>query len=484
MEIKNKRLDDEAFERERKEVLSTWPTGKDVDIDEAVEFHKTLIPERNYALKVADAKDNGKHLIRIDSGVATLEGEIELFRCLQDEGGADLLGSIVDSFTRVNDYKRAEEGLNESVKLGRTTLNGFPMVAHGVATGRKVLEAVKLPVQLRSPAVDTRLVMEMAMATGHTSVAGGAGVGSSISFSRDALPEVDIHYGQYAFRLMAAYQEKGIPIVAECGYGFAHTIPYSLGFTQGIINAIAAAEQGLTNFILGIYGQTGNLAQDVAGLLVMPKITEEYLRKLGYKPASIATMSSAWGGVFPDDHAEAFAVIAFSAVTAMLARVQIVHVKTIAESQTIPPKDASAASLRAGKKIINLMKDQKIQLDNKAVEAEAKMLELETRTIMDKVLELGDGDVLVGMRKGLDVGVIDPPFATSRYVKGKVMAARDNEGAMRYLDHGNLPFSKEIIEFHKQKLAEREKAQGRKIDYKNVVDDLMSISRGSLVNRD
>jgi methylaspartate mutase epsilon subunit len=55
---------------------------------------------------------------------------------------------------------------------------------------------------------------------------------------------------------------------------------------------------------------------------------------------------------------------------------------------------------------------------------------------------------------------------------------------MRYLDHGNLPFSKEIIEFHKQKLAEREKAQGRKIDYKNVVDDLMSIARGSLVNRD
>jgi len=216
----------------------------------------------------------------------------------------------------------------------------------------------------------------------------------------------------------------------------------------------------------------------------MPRITEEYLHKLGYKPTSIATMSSAWGGVFPDDYAEAFAVVAFSAVTAMLARVQIVHVKTIFESKTIPTKEASAASLRAGKKIINMMKDQKIQLDNKAVAAEARELELEIRAIMDKVLELGDGDVLVGLRKGLDAGVIDPPFATSRYAKGKVLAARDNEGAMRYLDHGNLPFSKEIIDFHKEKLAEREKAQGRKIDYKNVVDDLLSIARGSLVTRD
>ena len=63
------------------------------------------------------------------------------------------------------------------------------------------------------------------------------------------------------------------------------------------------------------------------------------------------------------------------------------------------------------------------------------------------------------------------------------MAARDNEGAMRYLDFGNLPFDKEIVEFHQSKLAEREKAQGRKIDYKNVVDDMLAISRGSLVTR-
>jgi methylaspartate mutase epsilon subunit len=484
MEIRNKRIDDDAFQKERKEVLSTWPTGKDIDLDEAAEFHKTLIPDQNYALKVADAKDNGKHLIRIDSGVATVEGEIELFKCLQDEGGADLLGSIVDSFTRVNNYKKAGEGLEESIRLGRTALNGFTMVNHGVANGRKVINSVNLPVQLRSPAVDTRLVMEMALATGHTSAAGGCGIGAFISFSRDTPPEDDYHNGQYSFRIMSEYLKRGVPIVAEIGYGFAHTIPYSLGFTLGIINAIVAAEQGVKDFIFGIYGQTGNLAQDVAGLRVMPKITEEYLNKLGYKPRNIATMSSAWGGVFPDDYAEAFAVVSYSAVTAMLAKVQITHVKTIFESISIPTKEASAASLRAGKKIINLMKDQNIQLDPKAVDAEAKQLEKEIRAIMDKILELGDGDVIVGHRKGLDAGVVDPPFATTRYVQGKVLAARDNEGAMRYLDHGNLPFSKEIVDFHKEKLAERAKAQGREIDYENVIDDLMSIAQGPLVKRD
>ena len=483
MEVRNKRLEDEEFEKERKEVLSTWPTGQEVDLEEAVEYHKTLIPKKNYAMKVAEAKKAGTRLIRIDSGVASLEGETELFKCLQNEGGADLLGTIVDSFTRVCDYKSAEEGLKESIKLGQTAINGFPIVVHGVKNTRKVLESVNLPAQLRSPAVDTRLVMEMAMASGHTSVAGGAGVGTFISFSKNSPPEQDIHNGQYAFRLMASYQERGIPIAAESGWGFPHTTPYSSGFAHGLINVIAAAEQGMKHFIFGIYGQTGNLAQDVAALITMPKMGNYYLERFGYQPDETSVMTSCWGGMFPEDDAESFAIISLAALTGMLAPTQIIHVKTIFEGKTIPTKEASAASLRTGKKVINMLRDQKIGIDNKAIEIEADMLEKETKAIMDRVLELGDGDVIIGFMKGLEAGVIDPPFSTTRFAQGKVMAARDNEGAMRYLDHGNLPFSKEIIDFHKEKLAERERAQGRKIDYKNVVDDLMSFSRGPLVAR-
>jgi methylaspartate mutase epsilon subunit len=133
--------------------------------------------------------------------------------------------------------------------------------------------------------------------------------------------------------------------------------------------------------------------------------------------------------------------------------------------------------------VINMLKDQKPTLDSKAVSLETRMLEMETRAIVDKVLDLGNGDVVVGFKKAVEDGIVDEAFATNRFVKGKMMAARDNEGALRYLDHGNLPFNKEILEFHRQKLAEREKAQGRKIDYKNVVDDFLAISRGPLVTR-
>ncbi len=482
MEIRNKRLNDEEFNRERKEVLATWPTGREVDLDEAVRFHKTLLPDRNYALKVADAKKQGKHLIRTDSGVATQEGQIELFKFIQDEGGADLLGTIVDSFSRLHEFKRAEEGLKESLKLGRTAINGFPIVNHGVFQTRKVIESVKLPVQLRSPAADIRLAMEIALASGHSSSTSSPAT-VFLNFTRDVPLETCFHNTQYYYKLMASYQERGIPISAENGGTFPHIAPFSLVFAMGIIEALVAVEQGVKYITFGIYGLPGNLAQDVAAIKTYPRIGEEYLKRLGYNDVQVAVMSSCWGGMFPEDVSESYAVICLSAVAGMLGGAQIIHLKTIQESKTIPTKEANAASLRAGNKIINMLKDQKTGLDPAKVDLETKMLEMETRAIVDRVLEMGNGDVITGFKKAVESGVVDEAFATSRYVKGRVMAARDNEGAMRYLDFGNLPFNREIMDFHRQKLAERERVQGRKIDYKNVVEDMLAIGKGSLVTR-
>lgn len=361
-------------------------------------------------------------------------------------------------------------------------INGFPIVAHGVKNTRKVIEAVKLPVQLRSPAADIRLAMEIAFASGHSSST-GAPVTAFFNFARDVPLETCLRNYQYCCRLMSYYEERGIPIVSEYGGTFPHNAPYSMVFTMGISQALMAAEQGVKNIIFGIYGMPGHFAQDVAAIGSYPRLGEEYLHKLGYKDINVFVMASCWGGMFPEDYAESFAVICLSAVAGMLGRAQIIHLKTIEERKTIPTKESNAASLRAGKKVINMLKDQKPQLDSKAVDIEARMMEMETRAIMNRVIDLGSGDVTVGVQKAIELGVIDEAFAATRYAKGKVMVARDNEGATRYLDHGNLPFSQEIVEFHKQKLAERERAQGRKIDYKNVVDDLMSISKGPLVIR-
>ena len=41
--LKNVRLDDDKFMKMREEVLATWPTGAEVDIDEAINYHQKLI---------------------------------------------------------------------------------------------------------------------------------------------------------------------------------------------------------------------------------------------------------------------------------------------------------------------------------------------------------------------------------------------------------------------------------------------------------
>ena len=123
------------------------------------------------------------------------------------------------------------------------------------------------------------------------------------------------------------------------------------------------------------------------------------------------------------------------------------------------------------------MREQELQFDAKAVEAEARMLEAEARLIIDKIIDMGNGDVVIGEMKAIETGVYDVPFATSRFVPCKVQGIRDRQGMIRYFDHGNLPFTSEIIAFHKEKVLEREGLTGKKTDYQTVVDDLLAISR-------
>ena len=56
MEIQNKKLSDDVFYKERAEVLTQWPTGKDVNLEEAIAYHKAMPEYRNFAKKLSDDK--------------------------------------------------------------------------------------------------------------------------------------------------------------------------------------------------------------------------------------------------------------------------------------------------------------------------------------------------------------------------------------------------------------------------------------------
>ena len=173
MEIQNKKIPEDQFMKLRQEVLAQWPTGREVNLEEAFAFHRSLPESRIFSKKLIAAKAQGKTLVQPRAGVPVISEHVKLLQYLQDQGEADLLPTTIDSYTRQNRYEEAENGIRESMRLGRAMLNGFPAVNHGVSGCRHVVNSVKVPVQVRHGTPDARLLTEIAYAGGFTSYEGG-----------------------------------------------------------------------------------------------------------------------------------------------------------------------------------------------------------------------------------------------------------------------------------------------------------------------
>ncbi len=481
MEISNKKLTNDAFFAERKEILGHWHTGKDVDFEEAVAYQKSIPQEKRFGDKMAKAASENITLIQPRAGVALYDEHIKLLQFLENEGEADLLPTTVDSYTRLNRYNEAETGIAKSRETGRSMLNGFPIVNYGVSICRQVTSALKNPVQVRHGTPDARLLTELSIAGGFTSYEGG-GISYNIPYSKNHSLEKTIAHWQYADRLIGMYEEAGISINREPFGPLTGTlISPCISNSVAVIESLLAAAQGVKDITVG-YGQCGNLIQDVAAIKSLNMLTREYLDKYGFTDVRVTTVFHQWMGGFPQDEAKAFGVISWGAAAAVLAKATKVIVKTPHEAMGVPTKEANAAGLRATKQLVSMLKDQDFRTIP-AVIAESEIIIKEMHCILNKVEELGKGDFAIGTVAAFEAGVLDIPFAPSRYNAGKVMPARDNSGAVRLLDIGNLPFTQDLIDFHRQKLEERARFEKRSVSFQMVIDDVYAIGKGFLVGR-
>ncbi len=481
MELVNKKLTHAEFNIIRQEVLKQWPTGAEVDFEEAVKYHENIPAKKHFAKRLAKAKKNKETLTQPRAGVALIEEHINLLNFLRTEGEADLLPTTIDSYTRQNQYKEAQNGIEESKRAGRSLLNGFPAVNHGVTGVRKVVESVAAPLQVRHGTPDARLLAEITLAGGYTSYEGG-GISYNIPYAKDVSLENTIRDWQYCDRLVGLYAEHGIEINREPFGPLTGTlVPPCVSHAVAVIEGILAAEQGVKNITLG-YGQCGNLIQDVAAIKALEQLSEEYFTKHGYNNCVLTTVFHQWMGGFPQDEAQAFAVISWGAAAAALAKATKVIVKTPHEALGIPTKEANAQGLRTTRQLINMLADQSFPL-TKEVEQEIAIIKAETCCILDRVFQLGEGDYAQGTVRAFAAGVLDVPFAPSRYSLNKMLPARDNNGAVRLFEVGNLPFTPDIVDFHRFKIEERAKAEGRDPSFQMVIDDIYAISKGRLVGR-
>lgn len=481
MELRNKKWTEEEFFGVREEVLNQWPTGKEVDLQEAIDYLKKVPTEKNFADKLVRAKEAGVTMAQPRAGVALLDEHIALLQHLQNEGGADFLPSTIDAYTRQNRYEECEVGIQESLKAGRSLLNGFPGVNHGVKGCRKVLESVELPLQARHGTPDSRLLAEIIHAGGWTSNEGG-GISYNIPYAKSVSIEKSLKDWQYCDRLVGFYEEQGIHINREPFGPLTGTlVPPSMSNAVAITEALLAAEQGVKNITVG-YGECGNMIQDIAALRSLEDQTNEYLKAYGYNDVFVTTVFHQWMGGFPQDESRAFGVIVTATTIAALAGATKIIVKTPHEAIGIPTKEANAAGIKATKMALNMLEGQRMPM-SKELEAEMAIIKAETKCILDKMFEIGNGDLAVGTVKAFETGVMDIPFGPSKYNAGKMMPVRDNLGCVRYLEFGNVPFTEEIKNFNREKLQERAKFEGRDVSFQMVIDDIFAVGKGRLIGR-
>ena len=477
--VVNKRLDDDVFAAQRKEVLSMWHTGKEVNLDEAVAYNMSLPYGKNIVHKVKQGKANGEIYCVTGMGKATIEEHIELLRYVEKEGDADMLAISPDSLTRYNKFDEVQKHMEESIKTGQSKLNGVPVVNIGVPGVRRIVESVKVPVSLRGGMPDGRLLQEILFAGGCTHCAPDLGM-DFWQHSAKTPYEYVVDTHQYIGRLMGYYEEHGVPTLASVQGFYGAGIPTSLQSSMIVVAAMLLVEQGVKNLNYKVLGH-GNLIADTAANAARENVLYYYLDKLGYKDVELSGLCSLSLMQYPADIAPSLAVMFMNTLIAKLAGATINDVRTMAEAKAIPTKEDIAATYKVTNIIQNFLQHQRIEVNREELALQTAMEEKEIKAIVDKVLEFGDGDILVGAEKAIEAGVLDNPFAANRAAAGKVLGIKDSEGAVRYFNTGNLPFSQEIIDYHKEKIAEREKKQGIKAGYDTLVNDLYAISKGYLV---
>ena len=84
------------------------------------------------------------------------------------------------------------------------------------------------------------------------------------------------------------------------------------------------------------------------------------------------------------------------------------------------------------KQVLNMLQDQ-VYPENPKLAEERDIILQETRLILDKTLELGEGDWALGAVRAFAAGVIDVPFAPSSHNAGRTMPARTMKGPCAFV---------------------------------------------------
>lgn len=471
------RWDWDYFLHERSAVVELWPTGREIASEDAltaaVEYHKQQPWSKFASLRNERALTEERIQIVPQVGHALVEHTIEHITCSEDLK-PDRWYVLTDTYSRKGLFDKALDAVKRSERDGFSYLNGYPVAVHGVAGARAINESTAAAVGTDNNDEDARLNWEIALAGGWT---WGTikSIEQLLQHSRDYPIDRMIHNQQYMDRLASFFTERGVPILRRASANLPGWDSLGFKVLVSLIEVLLAAEQGLKYIDLSL-GIGMNLVQDVAAIQVLASLAREYLDKANHQDVKIFSWTYFFLGDWPLQRGQMNAQLAWNAAVSALAGCNGMFIKSPDESTTTPTGKGFREAVELCSQVARLISGQRLPVGDD-VKLERSMLELEVRASLDRLLSFGEGDLALGACHGIEAGVLDTMFSPYRKLRGKVKVVRDARGALRYLDHGDIPLPQEVIDYHRSRISQRATKEGTMADLSWIVREATWASR-------
>lgn len=399
-----------------------------------------------------DADQSGRPAVQPRCGVGAHDDMTRLLRTLEQHGEPDILTLTIDSYTRLKRFSTAAATLRRAPR----ELNGYPLVAHGWRRGRELNEAVRAPLEVRHGSPDGRELFAVTVAAGITSYEGG-GITYNIPYCKDVPLDVSLEAWRQIDAACGVLASAGVVVDREVfGTLTAVLMPPSICLAVCLLEAYAAAVEGVRCVSIA-YPQGGEIHQDIAALRLIRELGARYLPP----NVEVYPVLHQFMGVFPRVTEVADALILYGGLTARLGGATKIINKTNQEAYGIPDPMANARGIRTTMLGCAEFLDF-VALDEERVAEEAYWLRREVVELIEPVLN--GGYLLKEIADAFRSGRLDVPFSASIHARSEVIPRRDEQGAIRFLHAGNLPFSRATLRRNEHRLRARRDPKHRLIE--------------------
>ena len=339
---------------------------------------------------------------------------------------ATTVGTItLDSYTRTGDNASARAALAAGVEL-----NGYPIVAHGAATTREVLDGVvgtDFPVQIRHGSPRPEPIVEALIKAGLHATEGGP-ISYCLPYSRTPLAVSIPSWARSCDRL-AQVRETGAEPHLECFGGclMGQLCPPSLLVAISVLECLFFRQHGIRSVSLS-YAQQTNPDQDTEAVLALRRLAAEWLPDVDSHIVIYTYM-----GVYPRTPAGASKLLVEAARLAVRTGAARLIVKTVAEGYRIPTFAENVAALETAAAAAELC--------TTATGSAGSMdtgIHAEARALIEAVVNLGP-DLGQALASAFRLGYLDIPYCLHPDNAGRTRSYLDSTGRLQWSRIGSMP---------------------------------------------